>query len=443
MESQRQEEENAVASILENSFIEDTESLVNDIVNIEETSNDYDIKFNLPKDASYLIYKAKVCGQKLGDIISLLFKRRYQKLSSFEAFSAGTKPLDLSEDLSTLSCREVWVYPRVLFNLQILDNVTLEVKATEMEVIEEVLSNIVLKHGLTLSDLEVSVSRYGGHLESVDLRESVTTIDNTLVVIKRMTVAADETQELVHGDECLEPPPRSSTPVPGHNEDISDLFHNATDILLREHSYSRGWSVSSDPQNSRESVKSVSGYHSLSVSEMERAEADQRQVRNTTTSPGLIGYTASVSASCPTNQSLSPQMDTANQLPISFGGGDRRIRSKEEATPVEIETTEELSLTLDSNEIEDRKKKDLAKQGSISVVDVDLDTVINPDPDKLDDRGPYEKIPDDDGEAAMANFAFNTSIPTPDGGLNNNEILIDFYLLTFIRSAISNFCSEV
>ena len=424
MESQRQEEENAVASILENSFIEEAESHVNDIINIEEKANNYDIKFNLPNDASYLIYKAKVCGQKLGDIISLLFRRRSQKLSSFEAFSSGTKPLDLSEDCSTLplNCREVWVYPRVLFKLQILDEVTLEVKAMETEVTEEVLSNIVLKHGLTLADFEVSVSRYGGHLESVDLRESVTTIDNTLVMIKRRTGAADETMELVHGDECLEPPPRSSTPVPGHNEDISDLFHNATDILLREHSYSRGWSVSSsDPPTSRESVKSVSGYHSLSLSEMERAEADQRQVRSTTTSPGLSGYTASVLASCPTNQSLSPQMDTANQMPISFGGGDSEIRTKEEATSVENETAEEHSLTSAGSEVEVKRKKVLAKQGTA--------TVINHDHDNLDDRGPYEKIPDGDEEdagiegevipvtsaTAIANFVFSSSILTPDG----------------------------
>ena len=329
MEAKRQEEkEAAVASILVDT-IEEAETPADVTVpGIMETEGQEGeikrhIKFQLPNNASYLVDRN--CGQKLDKIISTLLKRRSQKLSSFEAFAfaSETEPLDLDLDCSTLHCSEVLVRPRVLFRLQLLDKVTHKVKAMETEVIEEVLSTNVAKHGLNLADLEVSVSRYGGNLESVDLRESVTTIDNTLVVVRSMTAAADQTQELVNGDECLEPPPRSSTPVPGHNEDISDLFHNTTDILFREHSYSRGWSVSSSgPQNSKESVKSVSGYHSLSVSEVERAEADQRQViRNITTSPGLSGYMASVSASCPTNQSLSPPMDATNQRSGSFGGG--------------------------------------------------------------------------------------------------------------------------
>ena len=83
--------------------------------------------------------------------------------------------------------------------------------------------------------------------------------------------AADQTQELVNGDECLEPPPRTSTPVPGHDVDISETSLDTTEILLREHSYSRIGSVSfSEPQSTR----SVSGYHSLSVSEAEGAAAD-------------------------------------------------------------------------------------------------------------------------------------------------------------------------
>ena len=295
------EEENAVASILGNSFREETESLVNNINNSEETANNSDIKFNLPNNVSYLVDKNKNCGKKVGDLIALLFKRRSQKSSSFEAFVSDTEPLDLSEDCSRLTCGEVWVYSRVQFRLllQLLDKVTLEVKASETEVIEEVLSNIVAKYGLTLADLEVSVSRYGGHLEGVDLRQSVTTIDNTLVVIKRMTAAADETQELVDDEEC---PPRTSTPVPGH-DDISGPFFDTTEILFREHSYCRVGSVSlSEHQN----LRSVSGYHSLSVSEME--EADRK--RTDTTSPGLSDYTTSC---------------TSNQIPGSFGDGCARM----------------------------------------------------------------------------------------------------------------------
>ena len=200
MEIQRQEEASAVASILvETPFKNDTESIVNESQrgqshNIVETEKNDDIKLNLPNNASYLIFKD--CGQNLGEIISLLLKRRSQKLSSFEAFASDAEPLDLSKDCSALNCREVWVQPRVLFKLELLDKGTIDVKALETEVIEEVLSNIVVKHGLALADLEVSVSRYDGHLESVDLRKRVTSIDNTLVVIKSMTGTADEPQDL-------------------------------------------------------------------------------------------------------------------------------------------------------------------------------------------------------------------------------------------------------
>ena len=41
--------------------------------------------------------------------------------------------------------------------------------------------------------------------------------------------------------------------------------------------------------------------------------------------PGAVGYTASVSASYVTNQSLNSQMDPANQMPGSFSGGDSDI----------------------------------------------------------------------------------------------------------------------
>ena len=55
MEIRRQEEEDAVASILESPMIKETEK------------ND-DIKFYLPNNATYLVFKD--CGEKLGEIIS-------------------------------------------------------------------------------------------------------------------------------------------------------------------------------------------------------------------------------------------------------------------------------------------------------------------------------------------------------------------------------------
>ena len=234
----REEEAAAVASILAIGEVEKFDPI--DVMALGMETEDREggtknkIKFQLPNNASYLVDKD--CGQKLDSIISILLKRRSQKVSSFEAFSSDNEPLDLSKDCSTLHCSEV------------------------------------------------------------------------LVVIRSMTDDADQTQELVNEDECPEPPPRTSTPVPGHDADIS------TEILLREHSYSRVGSESfSEPQ----SMRSVSGYHSLSVSEAEGAAADQGQT--TTTSLGPSGYTAS----CATNQSLSPQMDRANQMTVSFSASPR------------------------------------------------------------------------------------------------------------------------
>ena len=155
--------------------------------------------------------------------------------------------------------------------------------------------------------------------KSVDLRENVTSIDNTLVVIRNMT--GDQTQEIV--DECPERPPRTSTPVPGHNEEIGGLFLNTTDLMLREHSYSsvsRAGSVSfSESQNMRQSVKSVSGYHSLSVSELEGAEADQSTAEQNKSRVGTARYF------------------------------DKEAVTKD-VTPEETETTEESSLTSATSE---------------------------------------------------------------------------------------------
>ena len=50
LEIRRQEEEDAVASILESPIRRDTESLVSERI-IEETERNYDIKFYLPNNA--------------------------------------------------------------------------------------------------------------------------------------------------------------------------------------------------------------------------------------------------------------------------------------------------------------------------------------------------------------------------------------------------------
>jgi len=68
---------------------------------------------------------------------------------------------------------------------------------------------------------------------------------------------------------------------------------------------------------------------------------------STTTSPGMSGYAASVSASCPTNQSSSPQTDSANQRPGSVGGGDSGISSR--ASPVTGVASPRVNTSLASS----------------------------------------------------------------------------------------------
>ena len=93
--------------------------------------------------------------------------------------------------------------------------------------------------------------------------------------------------------------------------------------VLREHSYSsvsRAGSVSfSESQNMRQSVKSVSGYHSLSVSELEGAEADQSTAEQNKSRVGTARYF------------------------------DKEAVTKD-VTPEETETTEESSLTSATSE---------------------------------------------------------------------------------------------
>ena len=174
--------------------------------------------------------------------------------------------------------------------------------------VDNIISILLKRRSQTLSPFEA----FSSENEPIDLSQDCSTLSCNEVLVQ--PAAADQTQELVNDDECLEPPPRTSTPVPGHDVDISCPSLNTTDILVREHSYSRIGSESfSEPQ----SMRSVSGYHSLSVSEAEGAAADQGQT--TTTSLGPSGYTAS----CATNQSLSPQMDRANQMTVSFSASPR------------------------------------------------------------------------------------------------------------------------
>ena len=105
---------------------------------------------------------------------------------------------------------------------------------------------------------------------------------------------------------------------------------------------------------------------------------------STTTSPGLSGYAASVSASCPTNQSSSPQTDSANQRPTSVGGADSGISSR--ASPVAGVNTSLVSskkMYLGGEELEEvepgvftRSRHSLTRQSITQAKNRSINTII-------------------------------------------------------------------
>ena len=71
-------------------------------------------RFILPDKATTVVTPTP--GESIRALVSKLLDKRGLKFTSFDAFLHGNeKPLDLSEDCSTLGGAEVRVEPRVLF----------------------------------------------------------------------------------------------------------------------------------------------------------------------------------------------------------------------------------------------------------------------------------------------------------------------------------------
>ena len=152
------------------------------------------VSFSLALIPDYSFY---LCFRSL---VSRLLDKRGLKFTSFDAFITGNdKPLDLSEDCSTLGCSEVRVEPRVLFRLELPSKKSIGVKAKQTKLVEEVLGPILSQYGWNLSDMSVRLDQVRA---IVDLKASVTSIDNTRLVVthKEDVEAIDQENESSRSD---------------------------------------------------------------------------------------------------------------------------------------------------------------------------------------------------------------------------------------------------
>ena len=165
-------------------------------------------RFILPDRATTVV--STPSGENIRSLVSRLLEKRGLKYTSFDAFITGVdKPLDLSEDCSTLGCSEVRVEPRVLFRLELPSKKSIGVKAKQTKLVEEVLGPILAQYGWSLADMVVRLD--GARAGSVELRSSVTSIDSSrLVVSQREEGEQNDSQELESNRSDSRPNSRSS-----------------------------------------------------------------------------------------------------------------------------------------------------------------------------------------------------------------------------------------
>jgi len=143
-------------------------------------------RFILPDRATTVVSTPQ--GETIRSLVSRLLDKRGLKFTSFDAFVTGNeKPLDLSEDCSTLGCSEVRVEPRVLFRLELPSKKSIGVKAKQTKLVEEVLGPILSQYGWSLQDMTVRLDQGPRRQEVVDMRSSVTSIDNSRLVVHHMS----------------------------------------------------------------------------------------------------------------------------------------------------------------------------------------------------------------------------------------------------------------
>lgn len=120
-------------------------------------------------------------GQSIRTVLGKLCEKRSLSIAGVDVFLLGSdKPLDLSEDISTLGSKEVMIERRVLFRMDLPNRKSIGVKAKPNRTIRDVFKPILNKYGFKLDNIFVQLS---GKADVLDIDEQVSTIDNQRVVI--------------------------------------------------------------------------------------------------------------------------------------------------------------------------------------------------------------------------------------------------------------------
>ncbi|XP_021378648.1 regulator of G-protein signaling 12-like isoform X2 [Mizuhopecten yessoensis] len=134
-------------------------------------------------DGSTTVVCAKP-GQRIRSVLGKLCDKRSLSIAAVDVFLLGSdKPLDLSEDISTLGSREVMIERRVLFRMDLPNRKSIGVKAKPNRSIRDVFKPILNKYGFKLDNICVQLSGQPG---TVDIDAQVSSIDNQRVLIKHL-----------------------------------------------------------------------------------------------------------------------------------------------------------------------------------------------------------------------------------------------------------------
>ncbi|XP_023329260.1 regulator of G-protein signaling loco, partial [Eurytemora carolleeae] len=185
-----------------------------------DTENSGVTRFILPDKATTVVTPTP--GESIRALVSKLLDKRGLKFTSFDAFLHGNeKPLDLSEDCSTLGGAEVRVEPRVLFRLELPSKKSIGVKAKQTKLVEEVLRPILHQYGWNLDQMLVQVERQGVR-SGVDYRSGVKSIDNSRLTVsyqnqEMQSKALDEVMRRHSDTESLKTDSRPGSRNSGHH----------------------------------------------------------------------------------------------------------------------------------------------------------------------------------------------------------------------------------
>ncbi|XP_033757456.1 LOW QUALITY PROTEIN: regulator of G-protein signaling loco-like [Pecten maximus] len=153
----------------------------------KETEENFKFCRVILPDGSTTVVCAKP-GQRIRSVLGKLCDKRSLSIAAVDVFLLGSdKPLDLSEDISTLGSREVMIERRVLFRMDLPNRKSIGVKAKPNRSIRDVFKPILNKYGFKLDGICVELSGQPG---MVDIDAQVSTIDNQRVLIK-------------HHEECI------------------------------------------------------------------------------------------------------------------------------------------------------------------------------------------------------------------------------------------------